>query len=1308
MFTSTTIKAGDVIEGARLGHGDYLKVTGGGEAYNVTVGYKADLKVTDNGVVSGVTIQEGGEMVINNASAYGVKVSNDGGFHIADAITSGLSVAEGGNARISDKGVVTGVNVAAGGNLTLESGGIISGTVAGNLTALTGGIMKGSVAAGAFVNGFEITSQYNNTADGFFIKNAYISKGGAGYVLAEQTLEGLLVEYLGRADLKSGSLLSGANVSSGGNIYVSAGASATKVNLNAADGQVTVYNKADASDIVAKNGGIINVYGNVSGALTSSGAHLNIYNTGKVTSAILASGAILDVRKGGAINGFTANANNSAEGFNISNATVYDEATVYSGCVVSDITVASGGAMSVTKNGVVSGASINSAGEVTVSGGAAADKIVVNAGGSLTVLSGAALTSANIKAGEATISQGAIVTDFSVNGGTVYQKKDAAINGFTFNNDYTHSGNLYFNGASVKAKAEADLNKRESALNVTVQSAGVMDVNAGANASATKVTSGGKLNIYGNAAGTIVSKGGAATVSKGGVAIANVVENGGKLTAVDGGVISDSVINTANTVAISSGGVANNLTVDTNGVLNVYAAGQVKGGSIRNNGKTVVHSGGSALSIAVNNGSLELANGAYAAGNKVNSKGEIVVNSGAVAENTAVLFEGIATVNGGATAINTTVSSKGTILVNNGGSVKQLKLEKGAVVNGLTIQTTQTADGVKLNGAVVSCHTEANLYNEQSANGTVVQSSAVLNAFEGATLTSTTLNHGGLRVSGGQVNTAVINDNGMILARSGAILNNVDVQHGEMFVYDAVANDTTVKSFGKLYVNNGVLNDTIVTNGNVSAAQGSEINDIIVRGGNMIAKGVVNNATLVAGNISAAENAQLNNTVISGGTLTLADKAVHSGTMYVSKDATVAATAGATIDFGVAGKKAASSYIINDLSRVTGAPTYTVTVDVNESVGIYNLAQGADSFNKTILIKNTDDKKMFYATTNGDSVHYEGMLYSLNQSAGNLTLKVSEQERSSISANGVSQIIAWDANRGTVGMVATTKDSGATWQGIWDWSGCCGTGKACCVDKWRVAGTGRFKGTEINTDGILLYNTENNTFAVWSDISNASYGYVSLCHVEANFSVKAIGNFNNNQYDDIIIYDEKGSFGVVIDGTTYYDIWHVEDTANNNIELVGAGYFGNPNGTESLVIKNTADNTYYIWDNSDTTFGSWSWQAQANAAGKVEKGWEIVAIGDFRGDFIDDIIVMNDKGEMFAWENGNSQKQSWVGKVDAGDWEVAAVGDYNADGKEDLLLRELVTGWGGLGYWGAAYADNWVDLNARVENNEVSNFAVIA
>ncbi|MBR7119512.1 MAG: VCBS repeat-containing protein, partial [Lentisphaeria bacterium] len=174
----------------------------------------------------------------------------------------------------------------------------------------------------------------------------------------------------------------------------------------------------------------------------------------------------------------------------------------------------------------------------------------------------------------------------------------------------------------------------------------------------------------------------------------------------------------------------------------------------------------------------------------------------------------------------------------------------------------------------------------------------------------------------------------------------------------------------------------------------------------------------------------------------------------------------------------------------------------------------------------------------------------------------------------------------------------------------------------------------------------------------------------------------------------------------YKDIWHEE--GKSGIELVGAGYFGKADGNDSLLVRNTAANTYELWHNDGDIATTWAWSGEKIA--DLDSDWEIAAIGDFQADGIDDIVVwQKSTGYMYAWEDGKAESKRWVGALEHGDWEVAAVGDYNSDGKEDLLLRELVSGWGGLGYWGGANADNWNDLNARIESdNNGSKFGVIA
>ena len=189
-----------------------------------------------------------------------------------------------------------------------------------------------------------------------------------------------------------------------------------------------------------------------------------------------------------------------------------------------------------------------------------------------------------------------------------------------------------------------------------------------------------------------------------------------------------------------------------------------------------------------------------------------------------------------------------------------------------------------------------------------------------------------------------------------------------------------------------------------------------------------------------------------------------------------------------------------------------------------------------------------------------------------------------------------------------------------------------------------------------------------------------------------------------MIYDNNGSIGVVLDGTDYKDIWHVNEGEFATWKLEGAGSFDD--GADKLVMVNQYNNNVYLWTNNDSTFSTWNWSTEN--IGKLEAGWEVAAVGDFEGDGIDDIMVIDrNTNNVWVWDDGDCNSKRWRGTLGTG-FEIEAVGDYNGDGKEDLLLREYNTGWGGMGYWGAGYAGNWVDLKARIETDLKSSFDIIA
>ena len=238
----------------------------------------------------------------------------------------------------------------------------------------------------------------------------------------------------------------------------------------------------------------------------------------------------------------------------------------------------------------------------------------------------------------------------------------------------------------------------------------------------------------------------------------------------------------------------------------------------------------------------------------------------------------------------------------------------------------------------------------------------------------------------------------------------------------------------------------------------------------------------------------------------------------------------------------------------------------------------------------------------------------------------------------------------------------------------------------------------------MLYNGVGNRFAAWTDLRKGSYGYVNLCKVDGSFNTQCLANLDGDEYDDILIYDTNGSIGVVLGGTTYKDIFHVNEGDFATWTIEGAGSFDD--GMDKLVMVNNYNHQVYLWTNQDTSFATWSWKTQS--VGKLESGWEVAAVGDFEGDGIDDIMVLDrNTNNVWIWDDGNSQTKRWRGTLGEG-FEIEASGDYNGDGCADLLLREYNSGWGGMGYWGNGYAGNWVDLGARIETDMKSSFDIIA
>ena len=368
--------------------------------------------------------------------------------------------------------------------------------------------------------------------------------------------------------------------------------------------------------------------------------------------------------------------------------------------------------------------------------------------------------------------------------------------------------------------------------------------------------------------------------------------------------------------------------------------------------------------------------------------------------------------------------------------------------------------------------------------------------------------------------------------------------------------------------------------------------------------------------------------------------------------------------------KANSVTITCSFTDVTGVTSYDIVFDGAS----YSFdAAGSDA---KFTLNNIGEGKHTYTVTAYDA-------------AGN---KVTSEEQTvsisvaaNIKSNGYSQIVAYDAGRGAIGYIYNDGETKPVWKGLWQWG-------ADAADK--AVAIGCFSGSTSKGDGVLVYNSANQSLWAWTDLGASGYAYKSYGYLKDGFTVEGIADLDGNGYDDLLVSYEDGTFGASIDGAKYVQL-------GSGVEVIGGANFGTDN--DSLIVKNGEN--YELWSVNGTV-GEWSTSTLA----AVEDDWTIAAIGDFSGDGIDDIVVWQEStGYMYAWENGDADTKRWVGALDQSGWEIAAVGDYNGDGKEDLLLRETTTGWGGLGYWGGAYAGDWNDLGARIETDRNgTKFSVLA
>ena len=389
------------------------------------------------------------------------------------------------------------------------------------------------------------------------------------------------------------------------------------------------------------------------------------------------------------------------------------------------------------------------------------------------------------------------------------------------------------------------------------------------------------------------------------------------------------------------------------------------------------------------------------------------------------------------------------------------------------------------------------------------------------------------------------------------------------------------------------------------------------------------------------------NTLICGGRMYISSGAFHAGSLQVVSGGTVSAYQGALIDFTLVGRTTASAYLINDLSLIKGAPSYSITVFADQASGTYKLAQGASGFTGTLSIGSSDAEYGSVAV-NGDDVVYRNKSYSLDLVGGDLTLTISavasQTDSNDLDGNGLADTILRHTRQGYCGAWLTKGDSS-----VIGWGDLSTIGSD--VD---LLGMGNVK--DSSESGLDIFMLNGNSVAAWITENGKVSGYRTLYKVNANMEVLGIADFDRDGVTDYLLRSTTGDVGCIMgDGNR----WNYFQSLGKEWRILGTGDF-NGDGADDLILKHDAGFAGTWLTQED---GSVKWRNLDTLKG----GLEIIGSGDFNGDGTDDILLR--KGNWIgAWLVENGSVDGFMG-IDTNSHSIEQIGDFDGDGIDDLRIR---------------------------------------
>jgi len=342
---------------------------------------------------------------------------------------------------------------------------------------------------------------------------------------------------------------------------------------------------------------------------------------------------------------------------------------------------------------------------------------------------------------------------------------------------------------------------------------------------------------------------------------------------------------------------------------------------------------------------------------------------------------------------------------------------------------------------------------------------------------------------------------------------------------------------------------------------------------------------------------------------------------------------------------------------------------------------------------------------NGDFVTVDGLgpgrLVPFALQGGGFELKLEPDARNDFNGDGRSDIL-WRDDNGLLTDWVANSSGNFTPNGS--------NAFANVTTDWHVVGTGDFNG-----DGHedILWRNDNGLLTNW--LGNANGGFnpnsAATVGVSSDWTVAAVGDFNGDGHSDILWRQNTGQLTDWLgsaNGSFTSNSATYSEHVSTDWAVIASGDF-NGDGTDDILWRQTSTGQLTDW--LGTPNGGFV-QNSPNFSEHVATNWNVIATGDFNGDGIDDILWRENGGQLTDWlgtaSGGFTQNSAHFSEFVPTNWQVISVGDFNGDGIDDILWREnggQLTDWLGTATGGftqnSAHFSQLVATNWHVQDTSV-------